>query len=126
MIASQILEQTVEAFNKRRFAEAVMLAERGCQIAKGRDELFWFGLAEICQGYALLMASKLAPAESKLIAAMGKLRNFGYRHEDFEITSALAGIRQGVEEVRAVRQRRKKTFDLTLLPTLRMVAKADD
>jgi len=126
MTTEQILERTVEVFNKRRYTEAVALAEKACVNAEGRDAAFWLGLAEICQGYALLMDSKLAPAESKLVAAMGKLRNFGYRHQNFEITSALAGIRQGVEEIRAVRQRRKKTFDLTLLPTLRLAAKADD
>lgn len=126
MTTEQILEQTIAAFNDRRFAEAVAFAEQGCENARGRDELFWFGLQETCLGFALLMDSKLAQAEAKLMAAMEKLRNFGYSYQNFEVTAALAGLRQGVEEIRAVRQRRKKAFDVTLLPTLKMAAKADD
>jgi len=122
----QILEQTIAAFNKRNYDLAAKIAESGCETAQGRDEAFWLGLHETCEGYAYLMDDKLAPAERKLVAAMEKLRNFGFRYNNFEITNALAGVRQCVEEIRAVRSRRKKTFDVTLLPHLRLEAKADD
>ncbi len=122
----RILEQCVAAFNNRRYDMAVRQAERGCETAAGRDELFWFGLHEICLGYQLLMTGKLAMSEGKLVAAMEKLRNFGFAYENFEITSALAGVRLGVEEIRAVRRRNKKAFDMSLLPQLRLVASADD
>ena len=50
MTTEQILERTIAAFNQRRFAEAANLAEQGCELALGRDELFWFGLAEPAVG----------------------------------------------------------------------------
>ena len=43
-----------------------------------------------------------------------------------EVVTALAGVRLGVEEIRAVRCRRKKAFDMSLLPQLRLAAAADD
>jgi hypothetical protein len=122
----QTLELTVAAFNQRDYHKAAELAERGCENAQGRDEAFWLGLQETCQGFSFLMDDKLAPAEKKLVAAMEKLRNFGYRYNNLEITTALAGIRQGVEEIRAVRERHKKNYDVTLLPQLKLAAKADD
>ncbi|MFH1844637.1 MAG: hypothetical protein ABIF77_15660 [bacterium] len=126
MKTGQILEQTIAAFNDRRYNDAANLAEKGCQDVQGRDEVFWFGLHEICLGYQLLSERQLARAETKLVAAMEKLRNFGFRYQNFEITAALAGVRLGVEEIRAVRERNKKAFDVTLLPTLKLMAKADD
>ncbi len=120
------LERTVSAFNQRDYALAAELAEEACLRAQGQDEAFWLGLNETCQGFALIMDNKLSQAEKKLVAAMEKLRNFGFRYNNFEVTSALAGVRKAVEEIRLVRERHKKTFDVTLLPQLRMAAKADD
>ena len=122
----KILEQCVAAFNQRRYDEAVKFSEKGCEFAQGRDELFWIGMHEICTGYSLLMIGKLAYAEAKLVGAMEKLRNFGFSFHQFEITSALAGVRLGVEEIRAVRRRNKKAFDMSLLPQLHLVAVADE
>ena len=121
----QILARTIAAFNDRRFREAAAIAAEGCQDVQGRDELFWFGLQEACEGFDMLVAGKLHGAETELVAAMEKLRNFGYQYRNFEITAALAGIRLALEEIRAVRQRHRKAFDMTLLPTFRLAAKAD-
>ena len=41
------------------------------------------------------------------------------------MTSVLAGLRQGIEEIRSVREKRKTNFDVTLLPNIKMAAKAD-
>ncbi|MBE0567256.1 MAG: hypothetical protein IH621_14950 [Krumholzibacteria bacterium] len=121
-----VLQQTVKAFNLRRFDAAARHAAEGLADAQGRDEAFWMGLGEACEGYALLMGGQLDRAEQKMVAAMQKLRNFGFRYENFEVTVALAGVRQAVEEIRAVRARRKRVFDVSLLPQLRLAAKADD
>ncbi len=126
MTTDQILERTVAAFNQRDFAKAAEISAAGLEDVQGADEAFWLGLHEICLGYSLVMNRKLALAERKLVGAMEKLRNFGFRYENFEITSALAGVRLGVEEIRAVRSRRKKVFDISLLPQLKLAAKADD
>lgn len=122
----QILEQMVAAFNRREYRKATELATQACLEAQGQDEAFWLGLSETCQGFALIMENKLPQSEKQLVAAMEALRNFGYRYQNFEVTSALAGVRRAVEEIRAVRARQKKSFDITLLPQLRLVAKADD
>ena len=84
------------------------------------------GLNEACEGYAMIMDGRLDRAEQKLVAAMQKLRNFGFRYGNFEVTAALAGVRKAVEEIRAVRSRDKRIFDVSLLPQLRLAAKADD
>ena len=84
------------------------------------------GLLEACQGYALLDQGQMAQSERKLVASMEKLRNFGFRYYNFEVTAALAGIRLAVEEIRAVRSRNKKKFDVSLLPQFRLAAIADD
>jgi hypothetical protein len=126
MTHEEILEQMVASFNQRRFAAAAELAAHGGRIAQGREEAFWMGLTEACQGYQLIMERRLPQAETKLVAAMEKLRNFGFTFQQFEVTSALAGVRRAVEEIRLVRDRHKKTFDITLLPQLRLMAKADD
>jgi hypothetical protein len=120
-----ILEQTVAAFNGRDFVRATALAQEGGSAATGRDALFWLGLADVCNGYRLLADRNLLGAETRLIAAMEKLRNFGFRYQNFDVTGALAGVRLGVEEIRGVRSGRKRAFDLTLLPHLKLAAKAD-
>jgi hypothetical protein len=120
------LHKTVNAFNRRDFSEAVRMSCEGLAMAQGRDEAFWMGLLDACEGYEHLVGKRLLKAEAKLIASMQKLRNFGFRHNDFEVTAALASIRQAVEEIRAVKQDNKKLFDVSLLPQLRLAAKADD
>jgi len=121
-----MLEQTVKSFNLRRFNDAARHAAEGLADALGRDEAFWMGVNDACEGYAMIMAGQLDRAEPKLVSAMQKLRNFGFRYQNFEVTVALAGARQAVEEIRAVRARRKRVFDVSLLPQLRLAAKADD
>ena len=120
------LEKTIKAFNTRMWGEAVQQADEGLAVAQGRDEVFWMGLLEACQGYALLDQGQMAQSERKLVASMEKLRNFGFRYYNFEVTAALAGIRLAVEEIRAVRSRNKKKFDVSLLPQFRLAAIADD
>lgn len=120
------LNKTVDAFNQRRYAEAARQAGEGLATAQGPDEAFWIGLHEACEGYALLAQKQFPAAERKLVASLRTLRNFGYRYENFEVTAALAGIRRTVEEIRNVRARAGKVFDVSLLPQLRLAAKADD
>ena len=120
-----ILHKTVNAFNRRDYSEAVRQSAEGLAVAKGRDEAFWMGMLDACEGYEHLAGRRLLKAETKLIASMQKLRNFGFRHNDFEVTAALAGIRMAVEEIRAVKQENKKIFDVSILPQLRLAAKAD-
>ena len=119
------MEKTVKAFNARMWEMAVNQSAEGLAMAQGRDEVFWMGLHEACQGYALLQEGQLAKAEAKLVTAMEKLRNFGFRYNNFEVTSALAGIRLAVEEIRAVRNRNKRVFDVSLLPQFKLAARAD-
>lgn len=121
-----ILQNTIKAFNQRNFAMAIRYAGEGLEQAQGRDEAFWMGICETCEGYALLDKQNYDNAEVKLVAAMQKLRSFGFRYNNFEVTAALAGIRRAVEEIRAVRMNPKKVFDVSLLPQLRLAAKADD
>lgn len=120
------LEKTVKAFNNRNFEEAVRQSAEGLAQAPGRDEVFWLGLHEACEGYDHLDRDELPKAERKLVEALQKLRTFGYRYNNFEVTSALAGFRLSLEEIRAVRARRKRIFDVSLLPQLKLAAKADD
>ena len=120
------LHNTINAFNRRDFREAVRQSTEGLAVAKGRDEAFWMGLLDACEGYEHLVGQRMLKAEAKLIASMQKLRNFGFRHNEFEVTAALAGIRLSVEEIRGVKQNQKKIFDVSLLPQLRLAAKADD
>ncbi len=121
-----ILHKTINAFNRRDFSEAARQSAEGLAVAKGRDEAFWMGLLDACEGYEHLAGKRMLKAEAKLINSLEKLRNFGYRHNDFEVTAALAGIRLAVEEIRAVKFEHKKLFDVSLLPQLRLAAKADD
>ena len=125
----ELLESAVTDFNARRYAEAERTARDAAALAQaagGREAVFWTGLHETCAGFALLMDHKLGPAEAKMAAAIEKLRNFGYLYNELEVTSVLAGLRQGVEEIRHVRAKRKAQFDVTLLPNLKMAAKATD
>jgi hypothetical protein len=123
---SRMLNDTIKAFNQRRFDDAVACAAEGLAFARGRDEVFWMGLQEACEGYAHLHNEDLLQAERKLISSMHKLRNFGFRHQNFEVTGALAGIRLAVEEIRRVREGTRRIFDVSLLPQFRLAAKADD
>lgn len=121
-----VLNNTVRAFNRRDYREAVRQSQEGLACAQGRDEAFWMGLLEACEGYEHLVGKQMLQAEAKLIGSMQKLRNFGFRYQNFEVTVALAGIRRAVEEIRAVRHENKKIFDVSLLPQLRLAARADD
>ncbi|PIV81468.1 hypothetical protein COW53_04165 [bacterium CG17_big_fil_post_rev_8_21_14_2_50_64_8] len=121
-----ILNRTVSAFNHRDFAGAARQAAEGLATATGADEAFWMGLGEACEGMLFLMENQLTRAEHKLIMALRTLRNFGFRYENFEVTSTLAGVRRVVEEIRLVRSNRGKVFDMTLLPRMKMAAIADD
>ena len=125
-MSANYLADTVNAFNIRNYENAVAQSAEGLAMAQGRDEAFWTGLHEACEGFELLEDNKWALAEWKLVASMQKLRNFGFRYNNFEVTAALAGIRQTVEEIKAVRSKNKRVFDVTLLPQFRLAAKADD
>ena len=46
------VEKTIKAFNARIWDEAVNQSAEGLAQAQGRDEVFWMGLHEACQGYA--------------------------------------------------------------------------
>jgi hypothetical protein len=120
------LNQTVAAFNIRKYDHAARQAAEGLATAQGRDEAFWMGILETCEGFSLLQAKNMMKAEQKLIAAMEKLRNFGFRYNSFEVTASLAGTRRCVEEIRLTRQHKSKKFDVSLLPQMRLAAKADD
>jgi len=120
------LNQTISAFNNRHYKDAARQATEGLAIAQGRDEAFWMGILETCEGFALLQDQQMLKAERKLIGAMEKLRNFGFRYNNFEVTAALAGTRRCVEEIRLTRQAKNKMFDVSLLPQMRLAARADD
>lgn len=121
-----ILNNAVKAFNHRRYGEAARQAAEGLAVSQGQDEAFWMGLHEACEGFELLTRGQYIPAERKLVGSLRTMRNFGYRYGNFEVTAALAGIRRTVEEIRTVRARAGKVFDVSLLPQLRLAAKADD
>lgn len=120
------IAETVEAFNTRRYDAAADLASAMQARSVGQDEVFWMGLAETCRGFSLIMGGELRKAQPLLVAAMEKLRNFGFRHQELEVTSVLAGLRRGIEESRMVLDKEKRTFDLSLLPKLKMSARADE
>ena len=125
-MSDALLQTTVAEFNRRRYAEAGRAAAAALAEARGRDEAFWQGLCEICDGYTNLLTGRLPEAERKLVSAMQTLRHFGYQYRNFEVTAALAGVRKGVAEIRAVRKQQKRLFDVSLLPQLRLAAEADD
>ncbi len=120
-----LLTDAVTAFNNRRYAAAGKLTAAGLRTAVGREELFWIGLSETCQAFDHIANNQLVPAEGMLVSAMEKLRHFGYRYQSLEVTSVLAGLRRGLEEVRAVRSGRRRIFDMSLLPQIKMAAKAE-
>lgn len=124
-MSERILQQLVTAFNRRDFAAAVGFSAEGLLQAEGRSEAFWVGLNDTCEGYRLLRAGELDKAEQRMVAAMQKLRNFGYRYENLEVTRLLAGLRRCAEEVRAVRAHQKRIFDVSLLPQLSLAARAE-
>jgi hypothetical protein len=119
------LGEIVSSFNKRQYDDAAVRVSATLQDAVGQDELFWMGLLETCQAFSLVMQKDLTGAEPKLLSAMEKLRNFGYRHNNLEVTGVLAGLRLGLEEVRNVRSQSKTMFDVSLLPKMKMAAEAD-
>ena len=125
-MSDRILQETVRAFNNRSYREAARFSAEGLTQAQGRDEAFWMGLNEACEGYFLLSKDETVKAEGKLVASMEKLRSFGFRYNSFEVTAALAGIRRTVEEIRAVRTNRRKVFDVSLVSQFRMADKAVD
>ena len=125
-MSNNYLATMITAFNLRRFEAAAEASAEGLAMAQGRDEAFWMGLNEACEGFVLVDSNKWMLAERKLVASMQKLRNFGFRYNNFEVTAALAGIRLSVAEIKAVRQKEKRVFDVSLLPQLRMAARADD
>ena len=125
-MSNAILENTVKSFNQRMYKDAVRHSAEGLSFANGQDEAFWMGLHETCEAYELLEMNQIAKAEIKLVASMEKLRNFGFRYQNFEMTVALAGIRRALEEIRAVRGQRRKVFDVSIVPQFRLAAKADD
>jgi len=118
------LQDLVAAFNRRDFAAAAGHSAEGLLRAEGRSEAFWVGLNDTCEGYRLLRAGDLDRAEQRLVAAMQKLRTFGYTFENLEITRLLAGLRRSAEEIRAVRAQSKRVFDLTLVPQLTLSVQA--
>ncbi len=117
------LADTVDAFNLRRYAEAAAHSAEGLALAQGRDEAFWMGLNEACEGFVHLEEKRWAQAEQRLVNSMQILRNFGFRYNNFEVTVALAGIRKAVEEIKSVCNKEKRVFDVTLLPQLRLAAR---
>jgi hypothetical protein len=123
--SAKALADLVESFNGRRYDDAEAVASVQLGEAVGKDELFWMGLRESCAGFSLVMSDDFKKADPLLVAAMEKLRNFGYRHQNLEVTSVLAGLRRGVEEIRMVQAGEKKMFDVSLLPKIKMSAKAD-
>jgi hypothetical protein len=119
----RIMANLVSAFNRRDFAHAAGQAAEGLLHSKGRDEVFWLGLSEACEGFGALMDEQPQAAEQHLMAAMHSLRNFGYSYQGFQITVLLAGLRRCAEEIRLVRARQKRIFDITLLPQLKLAAR---
>jgi hypothetical protein len=120
------LAALVTHFNRREFAAAGAHAAEGLLRAQGRDELFWMGLSEACEGFRWLLADDRDRAEQHLVAGMHNLRNFGYAHQGFQITVLLAGLRRCAEEIRLVRAQHKRIFDITLLPQLKLAQQVEE
>jgi hypothetical protein len=123
---NDVLARTIDSFNRREYDEAANLTNTMLQDVVGKDELFWLGMSEACRGFSLIMGGELRKSQPLMVAAMEKLRNFGYRHQNLEITSVLAGLRRGIEESTMVLNKDKRVFDLSLLPKLKMSARADN
>jgi len=125
-MSDMLLQTMITEFNQRHYAGAGRAAAEALNYAQGRDEVFWQGICEACDGYVSIMSGQLPDAENKLVSAMQSLRDFGYRYQNFDVPVALAGIRAAVAEIRAVRKSNKRIFDVTILPQFRLAAKADD
>lgn len=122
----RILAELVTAFNRRDFRIAAAQAAEGLLQAEGRDEVFWLGLGDACEGYAELLADRSDRAEQRFIAAMQNLRNFGYSYNGFNVTGLLAALRRCTEEIRLVRGQTKRVFDITLLPQLKLAQRVEE
>ncbi|HOX26961.1 MAG TPA: hypothetical protein PLL30_14000 [Candidatus Krumholzibacteria bacterium] len=122
----RILAEMVTAFNRRDFGKAAERAAEGLLGAEGRDEVFWMGLGDACEGYRCLLAEDTDRAERHMIAAMQNLRTFGFSYQGFQVTALLAGLRRCTEEMRLVKGRHKRVFDITLLPQLRLALKVEE
>lgn len=120
-----VLADLVTAFNRREFSSAAAQAAEGLLLAEGRDEVFWMGLGDACEGYRDLMADRDDRAEAHFVAAMQNLRNFGYTYNGFNVTGLLAGLRRCTEEIRLVRAQHKRVFDITLLPQLKLAQRVE-
>jgi len=110
----------VTAFNNRDYETAHNLAVAQYQQSIEKDSLFWDGICEMCTGFIAINKAELEIAEPLLVSAMGKLRNFGFKYGDFKVTSALAGMRRGYDELRRVAENDGTFFDVTLLPKLKL------
>lgn len=121
----RVLADLVSAFNRRDFRTAAQQAAEGLLQAEGRDEVFWLGLGEACEGYDDLMADRHERAEQRFLTAMQNLRNFGFSYNGFNVTVLLAGLRRCSEEIRLVRGRQKRIFDVTLLPQLKLAQRVE-
>jgi len=69
------------------------------------------------------MADHQPAAEKHLVAAMHGLRTFGFSYQGFQVTALLAGLRRCAEEIRLVQAGRKRVFDITLVPQLKLALK---
>jgi hypothetical protein len=121
-----ILETLVVYFNRREFDAAAGQAAEGLLRVEGRDEVFWMGLGDACEGFGSLLAGDPDLAEQRLVAAMHNLRNFGFAYQGFQVTGLLAGLRRCAEEIRLVRGKNKRVFDITLLPQLRLAEQVEE
>ncbi|MBT4291982.1 hypothetical protein HOD41_04770 [bacterium] len=110
----------VTAFNNRNYETAHNLAVAQHEQSIDKESLFWDGICEMCCGYIAISKADLETAEPLLVSSMGKLRNFGFKYGDFEITSALAGMRRGYDELRRVAENKGTVFDVTMLPKLKL------
>jgi hypothetical protein len=114
------LADLVAVFNNREFETAYIIASSQCEVSVDKDSLFWNGIREMCQAFNTINKGNLDTAEPLLISSMEKLRNFGFRYGDFEVTSALAGMRRGYDEIRRVTEKDNGTFDITVFPKLKL------
>jgi hypothetical protein len=120
-----VLAELVSAFNRRDFDRAAAQAAEGLLQAEGRDEVFWLGLGDACEGYSALMGKRFDRAEQHFLVAMQNLRNFGFSYNGFNVTGLLAGLRRCSEEARQVQAQNKRSFDITLLPQLKLAQQVE-
>jgi len=119
------LAELVSAFNRRDFNTAAAHATEGLLRAAGRDEVFWMGLGDACEGFRHLMDHRYDHAEKHFVSSMQNLRNFGFNYQGFQVTNLLAGLRRCAEEIRVVRGHNKRVYDISLLPQLHLAEKAE-